>query len=131
MFKVIVAGTRHFEDYSLLEEKLDYYLSDKLPNVEIVSGTAKGADQLGERYATERNLPVKKFPANWYPNGKGDRLSKGAYEGLDRSAGPKRNADMAKYADALILFWDGKSSGAKSMLGLAERYNVVTRVIRY
>ena len=54
-FKVIIAGGRDFSDYELLLEKCDYYLTEKT-NVEVVSGGAKGADILGERYAKERNL---------------------------------------------------------------------------
>jgi hypothetical protein len=32
---------------------------------EIVSGGARGADRLGERYARQRGLPCKVFPAQW------------------------------------------------------------------
>ena len=38
LFKVVVAGGRDFEDYRLLEEKLDHLLQNKLPHVQIVSG---------------------------------------------------------------------------------------------
>ncbi len=37
-----------------------------------------------------------------------------------RAAGPIRNRDMAAYADALFLMWDGESRGSKNMLEVAE-----------
>ena len=62
---VIVAGSRTFNDYRLLRNKLDQILANKLPDIVIVSGGARGADTLGERYAQEKGLPVKQFPADW------------------------------------------------------------------
>ena len=49
MFKVIIAGSRSFNQYDLIKAKLDFYFSNRLPAVEIVSGTVRGADVLGEK----------------------------------------------------------------------------------
>ncbi len=117
MFKVIVAGGREFNDYILLEEKLDKILSKRLPDVEIVSGTARGADKLGELYAHKNKLPIKRLPADWNRYGK--------------AAGPIRNKQMAQYADACIVFWDGKSRGTLSMINLAMEQRIPVRIIRY
>lgn len=114
MYKIIIAGTRTFNDYNLLESKLDFYLSKK-SDIEIVSGTCYGTDLLGEQYAIKHNLPVKRFLANWNKYG--------------RSAGPIRNAQMADYADACIVFWDGKSKGTKSMINLAKQKGLATRIV--
>lgn len=116
MFKVIVAGSRGFKDYNLLEKKLDFYLSNK-DEVEIVSGTARGADALGERYASNRNYVVTRFPADWDQFGK--------------SAGYKRNAQMAEYADACVVFWDGKSKGTEHMINLAKEHGLALRIVRF
>lgn len=117
LFKVVVAGGRYFNDYSLLERKLDHLLANKLPHVQIVSGGAKGADALGERYATERGLSVQRFPADWSSHG--------------RAAGPIRNRQMAQYADAVIVFWDGKSRGTQNMREEAQRLNLPLKTIYY
>ena len=61
-FKVIVAGGRDFFDYTLLSKKLDAILSKK-EHIIIVSGMAKGADSLCERYAREHNFLLSHFPA--------------------------------------------------------------------
>lgn len=116
MYKVIVAGGREFNDYELLKSKLDFYLS-KRSDVEIVSGTCSGADTLGERYADEKGLPVKRFPADWNKYGK--------------SAGYKRNVQMAEYADACIVFWNGTSRGSKLMIDIAKDKAMALRVVRY
>jgi hypothetical protein len=114
MSKVIIAGSRTFNDYTLLEETLNKF---NLTITEIVSGTAKGADSLGERYATENNITIKKFPANWAK--------------YNKSAGYIRNKEMAEYGDILIAFWDGKSKGTKHMIDLANNKNLSVNIIEY
>ena len=101
--KVIIAGSREFNDYNKLCNVCDYYLS-KQSEIEIVSGTAKGADQLGERYSKERGYALKQFPADWNKFG--------------NSAGYKRNVEMAEYSDALIAFWNKESKGTKNMIDI-------------
>ncbi len=86
-------------------------------DIEIVCGMAKGADLLGKRYAEERGFKVKEFPADWNTNGK--------------KAGPMRNTEMANYADALIAFWDGTSSGTGHMIEKAKQKGLKVRVIKY
>lgn len=118
--KVIIAGGREFDNYEALCEVADFKLSDKLSDmsdIEIVSGTAIGADLLGERYAMERGYRIKRFPADWNKFG--------------LSAGYKRNEEMAIYADALIAFWDGKSKGTKHMIELARKHKIKIKVVLY
>jgi hypothetical protein len=113
--RVIVAGGRDFFDYTLLEKKLDKMFSEK--NVIVVSGMAKGADSLGERYAREHNLLISHFPALWQQHG--------------NRAGFIRNEEMAKYADACVCFWDGLSVGTEHMIETAKRMNLKLRVVNY
>jgi hypothetical protein len=115
MLKVIVAGSRSFSDYAFAKTYLDRILANHA-EVEIVSGTARGADQLGERYAQERGFAVKKFPADWDTHGK--------------SAGYKRNEQMAIYADHAVIFWDGSSKGTKHMINLCVKHGINHRVIQ-
>ena len=116
MFKVIIAGSRDFSDIELMEKKCDIILKDKL-NVEVVSGTCRGADKLGELYAKKRGYTVKQFEAKWAEFGK--------------SAGYLRNTKMAEYANALIAFWDGESKGTKHMIDRATKMGLQVRVIGY
>jgi hypothetical protein len=111
--KVIIAGSRNFNDYNLLKSSCDNLLT-QFTNIEIVSGTARGADKLGERYAREKGYSIKEFPANW---------------NLGKSAGYIRNDEMAQYADMLIAFWDGTSKGTKHMIDLANKRSLKVIVI--
>ena len=115
-FKVIVAGSRTFKDYDLLEMKLDYIFIGHKPT-SIVCGCAAGADQLGKEYAMKHGIPVDEFPADWENEGK--------------SAGYKRNERMADAADALVAFHDGKSSGTKNMIDIAKKKGLQVRVINF
>ena len=115
--RVIVAGSRSFNDMNLLIEKLDKILSNFRGEVEIVSGGAKGADLLGEAYATLRGHRVKVFEAQWDVHGK--------------SAGYKRNEEMAKHSTHCVTFWDGNSPGTRHMQNIAKRTGLKTRVIQY
>lgn len=116
MFKVIVAGSREFNNYTLLKAKLDTILSKVDDEIEIVSGCCSGADLLGERYAKEKGYRVKKFPANW---------------DLGKKAGPIRNEQMAKYSNACVCFHNGVSRGTANMIKNAKDYNLLLRVVRY
>lgn len=110
-FRVIVAGSRTFTDYERLKKVLDEALRKRAQDgVVIVSGTARGADQLGERYAEERGYAVERFPANWQEYGK--------------AAGFIRNKQMAEHADGLMAFWDGQSKGTHNMIQLAVEYGL-------
>ena len=79
----------------------------KTHRVIIVSGHARGADSLGERFANELGFPFELHPAKW-------RL-------LGKAAGMVRNAEMAKCSDALIAFWDGESRGTRHMINFARK----------
>lgn len=116
MIKVIIAGGRNFDDFNRLCQVCDEFLQDQ-NNIEIVSGAYKGADLLGEKYAAKRNHPIKQFPADWRRYGK--------------SAGLKRNIEMAAYADILIAFWDGESKGTKHMIKLATQAGFNVKVIYF
>ena len=116
MFKVIIAGGRTFNDYPLLVRVCDNALS-KQTDIEIVSGTANGADKLGERYGLEHKIKIKQFYPDWETYGK-----KGGFI---------RNEDMAKYADALIVFWDGESKGTKHMIDLSYKYGLKVKIVNY
>lgn len=108
--KTIIAGSRNFNDYDLLEAVLLKH-SDI---TEIISGCARGADSLGEKFALEHSIPIKKFPADWNTYGK--------------SAGYRRNEQMAYYGDRLIAFWDGQSKGTKHMIDLARKVGLEVEV---
>jgi len=115
--RTIVAGGRDFKDAGLLGITLDSFRQSVSSTVTIISGAARGADSLGEDYALECELNLKRFPADWDIHGK--------------SAGFIRNTQMAEYAEALIAFWDGKSRGTQHMIDIALRKGLLVKVCRY
>lgn len=134
--RLIIAGGRDFgnnyieegvpdkelnqKQYDLLCDETTKYISELTSandSVEIVSGLAKGADTLGCKYAEEAGYPIRGFAAEWGKFG--------------RSAGPIRNKLMAKNADALIAFWDGKSRGTMHMIDYAKEMGLKVRVVQY
>ncbi len=117
MIKVIVAGSRDFKDFELLKSKLDFYLKRYSPSqVEIVSGAARGADRMGERYALARQFKLNSFPAQWDVYGK--------------SAGYLRNEVMAKYSTHCVVFIVNNSKGSSHMIELAKKHKLNLRVVR-
>ena len=124
--RVIIAGSRDFNDYELLKKSAIEIITKKtiLPDLtRIVSGGARGADTLGERFANEMGLEISRFIPDW--------------NGLGKRAGYVRNAEMAKFAveddndGMLIAFWDGQSRGTKHMIDLAKRYGLEVHVVNY
>lgn len=115
---IIIAGSRTFTDYQLLEETLDDIIKEEhIVNPIIVSGTAYGADKLGEQYAQKRGYQVIQFKPNWAVYGK--------------SAGFIRNKEMADNADLLVAFWDGKSKGTAMMIDTMKKQHKHGFVIKY
>lgn len=114
--RVVIAGCRDYNNYDEAKQYIDFCLVDikKENDIIIVSGCASGADAIGERYAEENGLKVEKYPADWTKYG--------------RSAGPKRNEQMAQISDLVICFWDEKSRGTKSMIEYAKKYGKAVKI---
>lgn len=112
--KVIIAGTRYkdkvnkipFDDFRLVVEAVE---RSGFEVSEVVCGKAIGVDSLGEQYAIMKGISVKEMPANWAMHGK--------------AAGPIRNREMAEYADAAVVIWDGESPGSRNMINEMIRRN--------
>jgi hypothetical protein len=112
--RLAIIGSRSFNDYNLINQTLSPYKS-KITLV--VSGAARGADSLGERWAINNQIPTLIFPADWDKHGK--------------RAGYIRNEDIIKNCDVCIAFWDGLSNGTKHSLSLCEKYNKKYSIIKY
>src|SRR5262245_24979604 len=118
--KIIVAGSRSFSDYSLLEHWLCRLTANIQKPLIVVSGGAKGADKLGEKWAWEkgpRPITVMHFFPDW--------------EKYGRSAGVRRNQEMVDFADRAVIFWDGKSPGTADLLRRARSKGMKLKAIRF
>ena len=102
--KIIVAGGRN---HRLSPDELEKL--DSLTDIsELVSGGADGVDADAEEWALAQKIPITRFQPNWSAYG--------------RAAGPIRNREMAKYADAVVLYPGGK--GTESMYKEAVKENL-------
>jgi hypothetical protein len=126
--RVIIAGSREFTDYEELKDKCDstiqlvteWYGVDE---VEIISGTARGADKLGERFAKECNYKLTLMPADW--------------KNVGNYAGFLRNQNMAKYCKeggnpaVLIAFQVNDSKGTQNMIDNAKKCGIIVYTFQY
>lgn len=101
--KVLIAGSRTISDKQYVYDAID---SLDIVITEIISGGAQGVDTIGEQYASDNNIPVKRFFPDWTKFGK--------------SAGVLRNKEMVNCADIVVVVWDGLSRGTQSTMKFAE-----------
>lgn len=128
--KLIIAGSRWFDNFRFISEKLDYY-TQNLYEITVISGCCDvgkltferpdgtkvyGVDGMGERWAEDNGLYCDYYPANWTKFG--------------NSAGPIRNREMGLVATHCIVFPGTRSKGSKSMIEIAEELKLPRRVIR-
>ena len=127
--KVIIDGSRSINDFDILKKAI---VKSTFMITEVVSGGAKGADLLGEKYALEEKIPCTIFKALWNDLNVPNAIIKtNDYGKYNVRAGTDRNIKMGDYADALIAIWDGSSTGTKHMIeymnGLCKKvfvYNI-------
>lgn len=109
-----IVGTRDFSDYELLCKTINY-LNVNIKT--IISGGAKGADSLGEKYANENNVETIIYKPNWDKYGK--------------SAGYIRNKEIVNASDLIIAFWDGVSKGTKHSIDISIKSKKPLIIILY
>lgn len=121
---IAIIGSRDFNDY----DRVNYVLS-KVQNgnpkwkLVIISGGAKGADSLGEKWAEDNNCETIIFLPKWddltHPNA---RIKTNKFgKQYDANAGFRRNKDIVDNSDVVIAFWDGKSAGTKNSIDYANQ----------
>lgn len=119
--RVLICGGTDFRDYALLRRKCDELIPESV-SVEIVSGGARGADTMAERYAAAKGYGLSAFEAKWSLYGK--------------AAGPIRNRKMIDYIcedneRIVIAFWNGSSRGTMNTIVTALRLGLRVEIIYY
>ena len=107
--RIVIAGCRYYDNYPEAKRFIDTVVQkfDKDARLIVLSGSCRGADILGEKYAAECGAIIERYPAQWNRYGK--------------AAGVIRNQAMAELCDYVICFWDGKSKGTKAMIECARK----------
>jgi YspA, cpYpsA-related SLOG family len=106
--RVIIAGSREIENINIDAAVTASGFRDAID--EVVSGGAVGVNRAGQDWAALAHIPVKVFPTEWARFGK--------------SADARRNEQMVEYSDALVLIWNGKSTGIRSLRDAALRHGL-------
>lgn len=115
--KILVTGSRDWTNRPLLERTLATYWAG-WPDLTIIEGCARGADQMAEDWAVRHRVPVKHHPAKWDLYGK--------------SAGPRRNEEMLREKpDLVVAFHENldQSRGTAHMVRIALARGVDVSVI--
>lgn len=126
MVNIAIVGSREFSDYEYLKEQLCEFIFDikyegdsgkswssvyynRYDNVKIISGGARGADTLAEKFADEFSFEKVIFKPDWNLYGK--------------RAGFVRNAKIVDNCDVLFAFQINKSKGTQHSIDLAKEKN--------
>jgi len=109
--RVIVCGSRGWTDPGPVQEALAALPAEST----VVHGAARGADSIAARIAVDLGLPVEAHPAQWDKWG--------------RSAGPRRNAEMAALGADLCLAFrlTGPSPGTDDMVRRCRALGIPVR----
>ena len=111
--KLMIAGSRTFTDYQLLCQTL----APERPRItQVLTGGARGADQLGYRWAWKHAITHQRFRADW--------------ERFGKSAGVRRNYQMAQAGDLLLAFWDGRAAGTRHLISCMQQLGKPWVIVR-
>lgn len=117
--RTIIAGSRDIKDEDLVFETIRSALEDGFEITEVVSGTAEGVDELGEKWGDQNDVSVSRFPYEDYTD-----------DNPVKVAPLVRNKKMAEYAEQAIIIWDGESPGTENMIEEAKNEGLNLHVNR-
>lgn len=109
--RVALVGSREFSDWetfqTCVEDTLTKWGVTDFKSIEcVVSGGARGADTLAERWARENGIHLVVLKADW--------------QGKGRAAGVLRNTDIVNLCTHLIAFPSPKGSGTQDSVRKAK-----------
>jgi hypothetical protein len=122
--RILVCGSRYWDDYTLIESKLREFGGESagdFPDVIVIDGVCRGADCLANEAAHKLRYGALRFPADWETHGK--------------AAGPIRNQKMLDDGrpDLVLAFHDNieNSKGTKDMVSRARKAGVPVEIIKH
>lgn len=106
--KIGISGSRDFTNYTVFRQYLDEF-SKHVEIDMIISGGARGTDEMAYRYSIERGITFVCQPPK-------------PEEGFPRAFW-RRNLRIVEQCEILIAFPMGKSSGTRHAISLAKQFN--------
>ena len=105
-YTLAIIGSRNMISEPLFQEGVIQAIEQwGLPS-SVVSGGAKGADTMGEKWADDNGIDCIVYNSDWEKHGK--------------KAGPLRNIDIIKKADKVLAFPSHKGKGTQHAISLAK-----------
>lgn len=106
--KLLIAGSRKINEFDI---------SNFIPCEAdtILSGGANGIDTLAENFADKHRLSKI--------------ILRPQYKLYGKAAPLKRNEELVKMADKILIIWDGESRGTKYTIDLAKKLNKEIEII--
>lgn len=126
-----ITGGREYTDKNRVYREIDEFRKTH-PNITtIVVGDARGTDWAGREYAKEKRLKLDEKKADWSdmsePCFKKKRADGSFYNAL---AGHKRNQVIVNNSDALLGFWNGKSTGTADCMKRGRDKKIEVKEVR-
>ena len=106
--KLLIVGSRGIKDFDLSQ-----YIPDGVEL--IISGGASGVDCLAERYADKHRISKL--------------ILRPRYKVYGRAAPLKRNEEMVRIADYVLVVWDGRSRGTEYTIEYACKLDKQIRIV--
>ena len=100
--KLLIAGSRSIENFDLTN-----YIPPETDL--IISGGAKGIDEIAENFADQHKISKLIIYTR--------------YDIYGKAAPLKRNEKMVDLADQILIIWDGISHGTKHTVSYAQKKN--------
>ncbi len=107
--RVLVCGGRDYGNYAVVSAVLRL-VHDIAPIEAIIEGGATGADELARQWAKSQGISVMTFQADW--------------ANLGRSAGPRRNAEMLRKGQPVLVVAFPGGRGTANMVAQAAAADV-------
>ena len=105
--RILIAGSRDIPE--ALFWNLAHHSKILPKSTEIISGGARGVDQLGEKWAVQHNIPCTVIIPDW------DRFGRGA--------GMIRNTELVSRCDGAFILWNWESKGTQDTINKLKRAN--------
>ena len=108
--KIFICGSRIITDKKWIFSEINecIYMAG-FKDITILEGGARGVDSIAKEYAIENNIPVVEYLPD--------------YDKYHNKACHKRNEEMAKACDFMLVLWDGESGGSLHDILMAEKHN--------
>lgn len=117
-YNIIIAVSNGFKDDTLFENKCNHFLAKKIKthNINLLFRTADRKSNIINWYSYRHNLITIPFDTEW--------------EKYGENAGNISNEKMINCADALIAFWDGRSTFTANLIDMAKAKGLPTVVVK-